>query len=147
MSWWSGLILPVHLLGLALGVGGATVKFALVLRSRSDPAFVPAFLAVRRPITKFIVLGLALATLSGIAWLVLGYPWTARLIAKLGVVAAMWVLGPVIDNVLEPRLERTSPAAGALPSAEFLAAQRSYLGAEAGATLLMYGAFALGVSL
>jgi hypothetical protein len=147
MGWWATLLLPVHLLGLALGVGGATVKLALVLRSRSEPGFVPVLLAVRRPITRFIIAGLALATLSGIAWLVQGYPWSPRLVAKVAVVAALWVLGPVIDNVVEPRLVRAAPAAGAAPGVEFLAAQRTYLVFEVGATLLMYAAFGLGVSL
>ncbi|KAB2954844.1 MAG: hypothetical protein F9K18_13925 [Thermoanaerobaculia bacterium] len=147
MTWLNTVLVPVHLLGLALGVGAATVKLALVLRSRSKPAFLPVFLEVRRPITRFIIGGLALATLSGIGWLVEGYPWSPRLVAKVAVVAAIWALGPLIDNVVEPRLVRTAPAAGEAAGAAFLAAQRTYLVCEVAATLLMYAAFALGVSL
>jgi len=94
------LLLVVHLLGMALGVGAAVVKTVLVLRARADLAFVPVLVAARRPVTKTLVAGLALATLSGIVWLVRGYPWTPLLIGKLAVVAAIWVLGPLIGQRL-----------------------------------------------
>jgi hypothetical protein len=36
-SWWQHLLLT-HLVGLALGVGAATVKIVLLRRCRADPA-------------------------------------------------------------------------------------------------------------
>ncbi len=136
-NWASGLTL-LHLIGLAVGVGAATVKLVLLLRCRADHAFVPAFVKVVKPITRQIVLGLLLLTLSGIGWLVLGYGFTPKLVVKLVLVGVIWVLGPVIDNVVEPRFLKLAPAAGEGVSAEFVHAQRQYVAIEAVATGLFY---------
>lgn len=132
------LLSLAHLIGLALGVGAATAKLTLLLRCRSDPAFLPAFVAVARPVTRLIILGLALLTLSGVGWLLLGRPFTPRLLVKLGLVGAIWVLGPIIDNVAEPRFRELAPKPGEPVSAAFLAAQRRYLALEVAATGLFY---------
>jgi hypothetical protein len=96
------------------------------------------YLAVMRPITRLIILGMALATLSGIGWLLSGYELAPLLVAKLAMVGALWVLGPVIDNVAEPAFRKLAPAGGAAPSPAFLAAFRRYLLLEALATGLFY---------
>jgi hypothetical protein len=59
-------LLLVHLVGLAIGLGAATAKLVLLFRCRADAAFVPTYLAVVRPITRQIILGLVLLLLSGI---------------------------------------------------------------------------------
>ena len=135
----SSLLSLTHLVGLALAVGAATVKVVLLLKCRADPSLVPAFVKISRLVTRQIVLGLALLTLSGIAWLLRGYPLTALLIAKLLLVAAVWVLGPIIDKVAEPRFMRLAPAPGqAAASAEFTRARKHYLALEITATSLFY---------
>jgi len=136
------LLRLVHLVGVALGVGAATVKLVLGLRARNDPALLPAFLAVRKPVTRILISGLGLAVISGGVWLVRGYPFSPLLVAKLVVVAAIFALGPVIDNVFEPRLETASAG-----TPQLAAAQRSHLTIETVATLLMYAALVLGASL
>jgi hypothetical protein len=127
-----------HLIGLALGVGSATAKLTLLSRCKADPTFVPTYLAVARPITRLIILGLALLTLSGVGWLLIGYPLTLLLAVKLVLVGAIWVLGPVIDNVVEPRFRKLVPAPGESPSPAFMQAQRQYLRLEVVATGLFY---------
>ncbi len=127
-----------HLVGLALAMGAATVKVALLLKCRADPSFVPGYLQAVKPITRLIVLGIVLLTLSGIGWLVRGYPFTPLLAVKLALVAAVWVLGPVIDNVAEPRFRALAPAAGEAPSPAFVRAQARYLTLEVVATALFY---------
>jgi len=97
-------LLVVHLVGLALGVGAGTAKLVLLLKCRNDPSFVDVYLRVVRPLTRLIILGLILLTLSGIGWLLLGYSSTPLLIVKLFLVAAIWILGPVIDNSIEPKI-------------------------------------------
>jgi len=134
----SSLLSVVHFVGLALGVGAATVKLVLLLRCRSDAAFVPVFLHVTRPVTRLIILGLALLTLSGVGWLLLGYPLTPLLKLKLGMVAAIWVLGPLIDNVVEPRFKSLAPAPGEAATPAFVRARGRYLALEILATLLFY---------
>ena len=132
-------ILPmVHLIGLALGAGCANAKLTLLLRCRSDPALVPAYLAVARPITRLIILGLVLLTLSGVGWLLQGYDLTGLLKVKLALVAVMWVLGPVIDNVVEPKFRSLCPGSGQTASPAFLRIQNQYLTIEAVATGLFY---------
>lgn len=137
VSLWSLLSL-VHLLGLALAVGSATVKVVLLLKCKSDPAFLPVYVKVARPITRQIILGLVLLTLSGVGWLLIGYPFTPLLVVKLVLVAAIWVLGPIIDNVVEPGFQKLAPVSGEPPSPAFSRIQKRYLGLEVSATLLFY---------
>lgn len=135
-----------HLLGMALALGAASVKLALVVKACLDPAFLPTFLAVRKPVTRFIILGLILATLSGGFWLAEGYPWSPLLIAKVVFVGLLWLVGPVIDNLVEPRLEKAAPVS-AQSTPDFVSAQRTHLVFEVGATTLMYAAFVAGSAL
>lgn len=132
------LMRVAHFIGLALGIGGGTAKLVLLLRCRSDQALLPAYFAVVRPITRLIILGMVLVTLSGIGWLLLGYPFSTLLVVKLVLVAGVWVLGPVIDNVAEPRFRTLAPGPGTAPSTEFLRAQSRYLTLEVAATGLFY---------
>ena len=123
----TSILTLVHLLGLALGVGAATVKLVLLVKCKADASFVPVFFKVAKPITKQIILGLALLTLSGIGWLLLGYGFDKRLIVKIVLVTVIWVLGPIIDNVLEPKFRRLAPAPGESASPEFTRAQNQYM--------------------
>ena len=136
-SLWSLLSLA-HLLGLALAVGSATVKLVLLIKCRSDPTFVRVYISVARPITRLIISGLVLLTLSGLGWLLLGYPFTALLVVKLLLVGAIWVIGPIIDNVVEPEFRQLAPASGEPGSPAFARISRRYLAMEASATLLFY---------
>jgi hypothetical protein len=121
------LLLLVHLAGLALGLGAATAKVVLLLRCRADSAFVPAYLAIVKPITRQVILGLVLLLLSGIGFMVIGHSFTPRLVRKLVLVAAIFVIGPVIDNVIEPRFRALAPRPGAPASPEFVRVLTQYL--------------------
>lgn len=132
------LLSLTHLLGLVLGVGAATAKLVLLLKCAADHTFVPAYIMVVRPVTKLIVLGLILLTLSGIGWLLVGYSFTPQLIVKLVLVGVVWVLGPVIDNVFEPKFIKLAPASGESPSSAFVVARKQYLILEIVADALFY---------
>jgi len=134
----SSLLSLTHLVGLALGVGAATVKLGLLLKCNADRSFVPVYIKVAKLITRQIVVGLALLTLSGIGWLLLGYQFTTLLIVKVVLVAAIWVLGPVIDNVVEPKFQKLVPGPGEPASPAFIRIQEQYLALEVIATLLFY---------
>lgn len=138
MISWASLLGLTHLIGLALGMGAATVKLALLLRCTADRAFLPVYLAVARPVTRHIVLGMVLLTLSGLGWLVLGYPLTRVLALKLVLVGALWVLGPLVDHVFEPRFRALAPVAGTPASPDFIRARARYLVVEAVATATFY---------
>ncbi|HSG80954.1 MAG TPA: hypothetical protein VLC48_01785 [Gemmatimonadota bacterium] len=145
MTSLPSLLSLAHLIGLALGVGCATAKLTLLVRCKADHAFVPTYIAVARPITRLIILGLALLTLSGIGWLLVGYPLTPLLLVKLVLVGSIWVLGPVIDNVVEPKFLQLAPGPGESPSPAFIRAQQYYLRLEVIATGLFYVIVALWV--
>lgn len=144
-TWW--LLSLAHQLGLVLGLGSATVKVVLLWRCRASSAFAPVYLQVVRPITRLLILGLALLTLSGIGWLLLGYPFTPLLVTKLVLVAALWVLGPVIDNVAEPRFAKLVPAAGEPVGDEFVRSRARYVGLELLGWLLFFAAMVIGTRL
>jgi hypothetical protein len=138
MPSFPSLLTFTHLIGLALGVGAATVKLTLLLKSKHDRAFLPVFIAADKPVTRLIIIGLALLTLSGVGWLLRGFPFTPLLIVKLVLVGAIWVLGPVIDNVVRPKFQELAPAPGESASQEFVQIQQRYLALEVIATGLFY---------
>ena len=138
-------ILLAHLVGLALALGAAAVKTALLLGCRANPSLAPSYVRVAGPITRLILAGLALLALSGAAWLVLGRPFTPALIAKIALVAGILVIGPIIDKVVEPAFVRLAPPAGAAATPEFGRALRRYLALELIATGLMGTIAFLGV--
>jgi hypothetical protein len=132
------ILTVAHLVGLALGVGAATVKLFLLLKCRKEPTFLKVYLQVARTITRQIIAGMTLLTLSGIGFLMVGFPFTSRLAVKVVVVAALWGLGPIIDNVLEPKFRTLAPEAGAPAPLEFIKAQGRYVATEILATSLFY---------
>jgi hypothetical protein len=138
MAWLTSWLSVIHLIGLALGLGGATVKLMLLLKCRKDSAFVPSYIAVARRITHMIITGIALLVVSGVVWLVFGYPFTTLLIVKLVMVAAILAMGPVIDNVIEPKFRALAPAPGESATPAFLEVQQRYLVMETLATGLFY---------
>ena len=123
---------------MGLGLGCATAKLVLLLRCKAKPAFLPAYLGAVRPVTRLIMLGLVLLTLSGGGWLLVGYPLGPLLIVKLVLVAGIWVLGPVIDAVVEPQFKRLAPQPGQAATPAFIRIQGRYLLLEAIATGLFY---------
>jgi len=138
MISWTSFLSLAHIIGLALGLGCATAKLTLLARCRADPAFVPTYIAVARPITRLIIFGLILVTLSGAGWLFAGYSLTRLLLVKLVLVGAIWVIGPVIDKVVEPKFVQLAPTHGEPASTAFMRIQRQYLCLEAIATGLFY---------
>lgn len=145
-SLWAFLTI-VHVVGLCLGVGSATVKVLLLVKSYRNVDFLPAWFKVVKPITGLLLAGFALATLSGIGWLLLGYGFTNLLILKLILVGIVWLIGPVIDNVFEPRFHQLAPAPGAEASVAFIRIQKQHFAIEVFATLLFYIILVIGILL
>ena len=146
ISLWS-LLTVFHLVGLALGIGSATVKVVLLLRSIRDVTLLPVYLRVVRPITHLLILGLILMTLSGIGWMLLGYGFQPRLVVKLVLVGVIWIMGPIIDNVVEPRFRKLAvPEEGSFSQA-FFSVRTQYMVLEVTATALFYIVLVLGILL
>ena len=111
----------------------------------ADRDFAQAYLPVARPITRLIIVGMALLTLSGVGWLFMGYRLTPVLLVKLILVAALWMLGPIIDKVLGPASRKEAPFPGEVCGSAFVQAERRYLMGEMAATGLFYGIVAMWV--
>jgi hypothetical protein len=141
------LIILIHVLGLALGVGSATAKLLLLKRCHSNFEFFHVYFKVSKLITRLIVTGTILLAISGIAWLIMGYPFSMLLIVKLILVGLVLVLGPIIDKVVEPRLENLLPVQGQAFSPEFVRIHKQHLAFEITATGLMYLITIIGVLL
>jgi hypothetical protein len=119
-------LLLVHLFGLALGVGAASVKLLLLVRSIRSYASVPAFIEVARPITRLIQVGLILLTLSGIVWIFYyDLAITRLLVVKIVLVLGIWILGPIIDLSVEPRFTKLAPRPGEAVEPAFLRSRNS----------------------
>lgn len=145
-SSWS-FLLVIHLIGLALGVGSATAKVILLVKCYRDVTFVPFYLKVMVPLTRTLVTGLVLMTLSGITWLILGYGFPAMMIVKLVFVGALWVVGLLIDKITEPRFRKLAPDTGETASEAFILIQKKHLTMEILGMLLFYIILVLGVLL
>jgi len=141
------LLPSLHLLGLAFGIGAATVKMRLIFMCKSDLTFIPTFLKVTKPITLFIIIGQSLLTLTGIVWLFFGYPITTLIIFKIILVLLLWVLGPYIDNALAPKFAALAPKAGETPSPEFVVIQKKHFAVEMLATVIFYVIMIMGTLL
>ncbi len=138
------LLMLMHLFGLALGVGSATLKIILLIRCNRNFAFIPVFVMLNKTITGLIILGMILLTLSGIGWLIIEYSFTPLLIVKVIFVGLVWLLGPIIDNVVEPKFEKLAPLPQETESPAFKRIRKRYLGLEIIATGLMYAITIIG---
>jgi hypothetical protein len=127
-----------HLIGLSLAVGSATTKLFLLINSRVDQTFVPVYAKVAGPITRLILLGTILLILSGIGWIAIGYPLTAKLVFKLVLVAAIVGIGATMGRVIEPKFRALAPGHGTPAAHGFSRVQAQYLALEITATLLFY---------
>jgi len=132
------VLLLVHVFGLALGVGAGTVKLILLLKCNADYSFFPTYFKVSKPITRTIVTGVILLTLSGIGWLLIGYDLYTLLIVKIILVAGIWILGITIDNAVEPKVAKLAPSSGEAPSPAFKRIQKQHLALEILADALFY---------
>jgi len=145
MNWLPPVLTLVHLIGLSFALGAATVKLTLLLRAGTDHARLTAFVAVARPVTRLIITGMTLLALSGVGWLLVAHDLTPLLIVKLVLFGGVFVLGPIIDNVAEPKFRTLMPAEGEPVSPAFARARQRYLALEVAATGLFYAIVVLWV--
>jgi len=139
----SKILILIHLIGLALALGSASIKVALLWKCRSVD-FVPSYLKVVRPITRLLILGLILMTVSGVTWLFLGYPLTNMLIVKIILVSMVWIIGPMIDNTIEPKFVAAVSRENQ-SSEEVKTSYNRYFTFELVATSMFYAVTVLGI--
>lgn len=147
MNTISFILALAHLVGIVFGIGAATVKIILLFKCRSNAGFIPIFLGVLKPVTMVIVIGQFLLTLSAIGLMVSGYPFTTIIILKIILLGCLWILGPTIDKVFEPKFEKLAPRQGESADPQFVKALNQFLAAEVFANGLFYAALILGLLL
>lgn len=133
------------MIGIALGVGGASVKFVLFMKSYRNNEFTPTYAMVAGPIAPLIPLGLVLLTVSGIGFFLIGYPEGSSLLVKHILVVALWIVGILIDKVYEPKYLTLAPKAGGTPTPEFLQIRKRLMPLETVGTILFYAIVIIGV--
>lgn len=143
----SEIIMLVHVFALVLAAGAATIKLLLLFKCKTDYKFFPVYFQVSGMLTKLIITGMIFLTLSGITWIIMGYSLEPLLIFKLVLVAGIWILGPIIDNVAEPKVKRYYSLPEQISTPGFKDAQKQHLFLEIAATILMYAAVICGVLL
>lgn len=143
----SEIAMIVHVIGLVLAAGSATIKLLLLLKCNADYKFFPVYFQVAGLITKLIIMGMILLTVSGIAWIMMGYYLEPLLIFKIVLVGLIWILGPIIDNVAEPKLKKLAPLPGQTSTPGFIRIQKQHLLLEVAATAVMYAVVITGILL
>jgi len=147
MSTLAMILTLAYLIGLALGLGSATVKIVLLMKCHKNHNFFPHFFRVSKPITKLLVTGIILLILSGAGWLIYGYPISTLMVVKIILVGLVFISGSLIDYFIEPRLAKAVLSAVAEPSSSFAKIQQQHLALEILATLAMYAITVMGVLL
>ena len=143
----SKILMIIHIIGLIFAAGSATIKLILLFKCRSDPEFYATYFQVALPVTRVLVFGMILLTVSGIAWMIIGYTFDPLLIFKMALVGIMWILGPVINNVAEPKFRNMVSQPEQFMSAKFKNAKKQYYTLEIIATALMYTIAIIGLYL
>lgn len=116
----------LHFIGLAWGVGGATVAAILMRRSEKDPEAAPHLTKLMPAISKLIWIAIILLVISGIGIVNLVY-WpidTTMLAVKHVVVLILILNGLHLTFRVMPKMERLVPK-GEKPSADFLKARKN----------------------
>jgi len=116
----------LHFIGIAWGVGGATVAAILMAKADKDPQIAPLAMKVMPAISKLIWAAIFFLIVSGIALAQLvTFPVdAAMLLIKHAVVAALVLNGIILAFGILPKMGRLAPKDGK-PSAEFLKAKKS----------------------
>lgn len=119
MSLLHTFLLIGHIVGVAIGAGGATMSDALFVTSIGDNRIDRSELRLLKMASKIVVAGLVLLTITGIGFLLTGSPTSPRFWAKMTIVLIASINGFVMHNVLFPIFEQCARDGTAISSAQF----------------------------
>jgi putative copper export protein len=122
---YHGFLLMIHALGLAWGVGGATVNTILVMKADKNPEIAPVVMSLVPSVAKLIWVAIMLLIVSGLGLSLelADYFDSQVLLVKHVIIAVMVVIGLVMIVVFMPKMQQMAPKGGP-PSAEFLALKK-----------------------
>lgn len=108
-----------HIIGVAIGAGGATMSDILFVTSIADNRIDDSELRLLKIASKVVVIGLLLLTVTGIGFLLTGSPTSPRFWAKMTIVLIAALNGFVMHRLLFPIFARCAREKTAIGSAEF----------------------------
>ena len=115
----------LHDIGIAWGVGGATISTILMAKADKNPESGPYLMGLMPTISKLIWAGLILLIVSGIALVpLIAWPMDMTMLAVKHAAVVLLVLnGLFLGFRIIPRLEKSAPKEGK-PSKEFLSLKK-----------------------
>lgn len=139
------VLLIAHVVGVALGVGGATMSDVLFVTSISDRRIDRSELRLLKIASKVVVAGLILLGISGMGFFFVGTVPTARFWAKFTIVLIAALNGNAMHRLFFPLFEKCAKDRVHLLSAEFI--QHAPLMVTAGtiSAISWYAALILGM--
>lgn len=105
---YKSIIIILHALGAALGIGSATVSDILFFRSLKDGKITPKESSTLKLMTKLVWIALTLIILSGIALFLSnpeGYAASSKFIVKMVIVAILTINGIIITTIMHTRMQ------------------------------------------
>ena len=119
MSLLHTFLLIGHVIGVALGAGGAPMSDVLFVSSIADNRSDKSELRLLKIASKVVVAGLILLTITGMGFLLTGSPTSPRFWAKMTIVTIASVNGFVMHRLLFPIFERCVRERTEINSADF----------------------------
>lgn len=134
-----------HVIGVALGVGGATVSDALFLTSIFDNKIDKSELKLMKMASFIVIAGLLLLMVTGTGFFLVGGLTSARFYAKMTIVFIATLNGVIMHYVAFPIFERCVKERLSLLSAEFTRHAPLLVTAGAVSAVSWYTALILGM--
>lgn len=119
------LAMLVHDIGIALGLGGATVSAIISRKADKDPEMAPFASRVMPAISRMIWLAIVLLIVSGIAVTpLITWPLNTTLLTAKHILVVLLVLNGIAITRFMGKTMKLAPAPSGTPSPEFLKAKR-----------------------
>ena len=147
MEWLMNLktaFLIGHIIGVAMGAGGATMSDTLFLTSIRDNYIDESECKLLKVASKIVVLGLILLCITGAGFFLVGSTPSQRFWAKMTIVAIATINGLIMHRKLFPLFEKCSIEKIPLLSKTFLTHGRLMVSAGVVSALSWYAAIILG---
>ena len=113
------IILILHVIGVAVGAGGATMSDVLFLTSIADNKIDHSELKLLKIASYMVVIGLVLLTVTGLSFFLVGAAESPRFWAKMSIVSIAAINGMVMHQIAFPIFERCAKHKTTLTSAAF----------------------------
>lgn len=147
MEWLMNLktaFLIGHIIGVAMGAGGATMSDTLFLTSIRDNYIDQSECKLLKVASKIVVLGMVLLCITGAGFFMVGSQPSQRFYAKMTIVIIATVNGLVMHRKVFPLFEKCSDEKIPLLSKTFLNHARLMVSAGVISALSWYAAIVLG---